>query len=133
MDEFWSFVTLLLLGLLKALLPVLVALLVGWLVTRIQAIRRELGEQRWQVVLDAIGIAVAAAEQSGLAGLIAREGAAKKEYAIAVAQRLLADRGVRLDVKMIADLIEAIIFSADWGSVKREAESSQVRVIAPDG
>ena len=107
MDEsLGRFLQLLLEETIRVLMPILLVVVIGWVTVGIQRIRKELGEKRWQAILDAVRYAIYAAEQSGLSGQLAALGQSKKEFAIEMVQDLLTDRGIQLDVQKIASLIE---------------------------
>lgn len=102
-----AFLGLLANGLLIIAIPIVIAFLFQWLRQRGQEWRTRLTAQQQQFIDSAIGMAVRAAEQSGLAGQLAGGGAAKKAYAIQAAQAYLNRLGVQVDVSGLANLIEA--------------------------
>jgi hypothetical protein len=102
-----TFLSLLANGLLIIAIPILIAFLFQWLRQRGQEWRARLTVQQQQFIDSAIGMAVRAAEQSGLAGQLAGGGAAKKAYAIKAAQDYLNRLGVQVDVSGLANLVEA--------------------------
>jgi hypothetical protein len=63
--------------------------------------------QRAQILDKAVELAVLAAEQSGLAGLIQNEGQKKKEFAVRFAERYLKEHGLKVELDVVADMIEA--------------------------
>lgn len=99
---------------LAAVLPVLAGFIAAyvkqWLVVKQKELELKIGDQRSWMIREAIRIAINAAEQSGLAGLIEKEGAAKKAYAIESARRQLRALGIDINVLEIVDLIEAAVF-----------------------
>lgn len=70
-------------------------------------IRLRLGEQRFAALQSGLTFILQGAQQSGLAGVIANEGAAKKEYAVQAMQAWLKGYGFTMDVKAIEAAIEA--------------------------
>ncbi len=101
---------------LETLITVLVPILVGYLVKFIDAKIKELHsfverENLWYVY-DVVKQLVYAAEQSGLAGLIAAEGAAKKEYVLKKAQEYLDAKGIKVNVSTLEAMIEAAVYEA---------------------
>lgn len=58
-----------------------------------------------QTILDVARMAVLAAEQLGLTGVIDD----KKSYAITVAERMLAERGIKVDIDALDAAIEAAV------------------------
>jgi hypothetical protein len=72
--------------------------------------------QARQALIDsAVQSAIAAAEQSGLSGLIGNIGSEKKSYAIQMATQYLAQHGIAIDDQLLSGLIEAQIFSFGAG------------------
>ena len=92
---------------------------------RVKATQESLSDnERWMITF-AIETAVRAAEQSGIAGLIAQEADEKKQYAITVATRFLEQFNVTVDLDLLADLIEA--------EVGRAHDVFKRELAAPDG
>ena len=111
--DFWALANQALELLLRLLMPVLVGFVVAWgtglylkgkawLETKVSA---EIAAQLY----NAARIAVFAAEQSGLAGLIVNTATSKKAYAVGVAEQWLAARKINLDLDIIANAIEAAV------------------------
>ena len=101
-----NFLWLLAQGLLVVSLPILVAAAVYWLKQKGDVVKNSLGTEKL-AALQAIGaLAVRAAEQAGLSQQIIG-GAAKKEYALQVAQDYLGSLGVKVNVKMITTVVES--------------------------
>jgi len=100
---------------LQAVVPPLVVALVGFVLrylwVKIDSIRSQIGASKWSGILDVVSAAVAAAEQSGLAGLIVSEGKAKKAFAIETAQKFLLERGINIDLNTLDRLIEAAVLN----------------------
>jgi hypothetical protein len=94
-------------GLLVLAIPIVIAFLFQWLRLRAHELRAHLGVQQQQFIDNALGYAVRAAEQAGLAGQLSGGGAGKKAYAIRAAQDYLRRLGVQLDVSALATLVEA--------------------------
>lgn len=63
--------------------------------------------QRAQILDKAVELAVLAAEQSGLTGVIENEGKKKKAYAIQFAERYLREHGFEMELDVVSDMIEA--------------------------
>lgn len=104
-------------------LPVVLALVGQWLQTWRRKIEAGLTTEARAAVLEAVRLAVWAAEQSGLAGLIVDEARAKKDYALHLAEGYLKGWGVEIDLDALAALIE----SAVW------QEFGQFRQLPADG
>ena len=102
-----DFLSLLAQGLLVIAIPVVVAFLFQWLRHKEGELRAHLTAQQQQFIDTAISIAVRAAEQAGLSNQLAGGGQAKKAYAIKAAQDYLNRLGIKLDVNMLATLLEA--------------------------
>lgn len=100
---------------LQLVLPPLVVALAGfafrYLWVKIDSLRSQIGASKWKGILDVVSAAVAAAEQSGLAGLIVSEGKAKKAFAIETAQKFLLERGINIDLNTLDRLIEAAVLN----------------------
>lgn len=92
-----------------AILPTLAVAAFKWLWAKASTVWAELSE-RYPTVTDLLRqsacIAVSAAEQAGAAGLITE----KKQYAIGIAEKWLAEHGVVLDLDLIDAAIEAALY-----------------------
>lgn len=106
-----TFLTELLKLVLSAVATIITAAVVPWVITKLKSLQSGIGETTWNAILDTAKIAVQAAEQSGLAGLIVNAGQEKKRYAIEAMQNLLAARGIHLDVGAIESAIEAAVLT----------------------
>ena len=102
-----GFVQLVLEEAISVLVSILLVVVATWVGHLIGLARQQLGEKRWGAIVNAVKFAVYAAEQSGLAGHIENVGEIKKQYAIAVAQEFLAEKGLSLDLTRLMELIEA--------------------------
>ena len=90
---------------LRIVLPLFVALIIKWAVELYHKIKTE--QPEWTPVLEyAAEMAVLAAEQIYGDG----QGAEKKQYAIQTIQKLLAEHGIKVDVSVIEDAIEAEVY-----------------------
>ena len=92
---------------LVAVIPVLVALVAGWLKIKWEQFKNGQNQDAMWALTEAVRIAVAAAEQSGLAKLISDTAESKKAFAIDFAERWLARAGIDMDLDLIVDAIEA--------------------------
>jgi len=63
--------------------------------------------KRVEVLDRAVELAVLAAEQSGLTGVILNEGKKKKEFAVDFAERYLKEQGIEVELDVVGDMIEA--------------------------
>lgn len=104
-------------ALLLALAPLLASLAAAWLL----AVARkawadfraaEPGKSYW--IEEIASIAVRAAEQAGMAGYVED----KKTYALHIAERWLAAKGLRIDL----ELIDAAIEAAVWEELNKDRE-----------
>jgi len=102
-----DFLSLLAQGLLIIAIPVVVVFLFQWLRQKESELRAHLTTQQQQFIDSAISLAVRAAEQAGLSNQLAGGGQAKKAYAVKAAQDYLDRLGIKLDVNMMATLLEA--------------------------
>ena len=90
---------------LKIVLPLFVALIIKWAVELYHKIKTE--QPDWTPILEyAAEMAVLAAEQIYGDG----QGAEKKKYAIQTIEKLLAEKGIQLNVSVIEDAIEAEVY-----------------------
>ncbi len=79
-----------------------------------------LGPAQRVAVLDrAVELAVLSAEQSGLTGLIRNEGRVKKEYALKFAERYLKEHGIKAELDVVSDMIEAQLIKLLMDARKR--------------
>ena len=104
---------------LKIVLPVLVALILKWgaeIWIKIKGEHPDLAE----ILSYAVNIAVEAAEQIFGEG----KGAEKKQYAIEVVKKYLAEFGLTVDVDVIADAIEQNVYRMNY-YIRIEATRNQ--------
>lgn len=110
-EQFQNFLNILIQVFLTAALPVLVTWGVSSVIKSISTAKSIAGDTRWYALTSVARLVVQAAHQSGLSDLIENTGAAKKEWAIQMAQELLAQRGLAsIDVSAIATAIESAYF-----------------------
>jgi len=93
--------------LLEALLPILVVFVIQWVRMQIKKVIAGLSSDQAALLAEAAKIAVLAAEQMNLAGLIMD----KKEWAIEYAQNYLLAHNIPLDLATIEGLIEAAVMA----------------------
>ena len=102
---------------LRVLIPLFVAMIIKWAVELYHKIKAEKPE--WLPVLEyAAELAVLAAEQLFGDGY----GKEKKQYAIKAIQNILAEHGLKLDLTVIEDAIEAEVYK--WLHHEPKAEES---------
>ena len=90
---------------LKIVLPLFVALIIKWAVELYHKIKTD--QPDWTPILEyAAEMAVLAAEQIFGEG----HGAEKKDYAIQTIEKLLAEKGIYLNVSVIENAIEAEVY-----------------------
>ena len=90
---------------LKVVIPLFVAMIIKWAVELYHKIKTE--QPEWLPVLEyAAELAVLAAEQIYGDG----HGDEKKQYAIQTIQNILAEHGLKLDLTVIDDAIEAEVY-----------------------
>ena len=109
---------------LRVIIPVCVALVLKWAVELYHRIKSE--QPDWTPVLEyAAEMAVLAAEQLFGDG----HGKEKKQYAIQTIQNILAEHGLKLDLTVIEDAIEAEVYT--WFHHDEQASGGSVQVSAP--
>jgi hypothetical protein len=125
-----GFLFLLAQALLVVALPVLIAAAAFWLKQKGDEIKSKLSRDQLSA-LESIGsIAVRAAEQAGLTKQIAG-GAAKKEYALEVAQNYLKSIGVKVDLTAVTNVIEAEVLK-QFNNAAPPADTPQARAALID-
>ena len=106
--DWGNIITQVLVAVLTLALPVVLKLLADWLKLSRDKLLSNLDSEARYALEEAVRIAVAAAEQSGLANLIRNEAEVKKNYAIGVAEKYLQEVcKLNIDLDIIADAIEA--------------------------
>jgi hypothetical protein len=98
--------------LLTVALPFLLARLFQWLAQELKVVRSKLSIEQLALLSAIASMAVTAAQQSGLAGLIENIGTVKKQYAIQIVQSYLDSKGIDMDVSVIEAAIEAAVKNA---------------------
>lgn len=88
-------------------LPVVVGYVATWLRAQRAALLAKLSDREREILLQAVEIAVRAAEQSGLAGYISDVAESKKRFALEAAERYLANFGLVMDLDVLSDMIES--------------------------
>ena len=102
---------------LRVIIPLFVAMIIKWAVELYHRIKSE--QPDWTPVLEyAAELAVLAAEQLFGDG----HGKEKKQYAIQAIQNILAEHGLKLDLTVIEDAIEAEVYK--WLHHELKAEES---------
>ncbi len=125
-----DFLFLLAQALLVVALPVLIAAAAFWLKQKGDEVKSKLSKDQLSA-LESIGsIAVRAAEQAGLTKQIAG-GAAKKEYALEVAQNYLKSIGVKIDLTAVTNVIEAEVLK-QFNNAAPPADTPQARAALID-
>lgn len=105
----------------QVLLPVLLGAAVVLVKEAVAKIRASIRKDQLETAEALIRRLVAAAEQNGLTGAIAKEGAAKKQWVLDQAEVYLAKQGIYLDLDAIDALIEGIVYD-ELGWDKKAAE-----------
>lgn len=90
-------------------LPVLLKLALDWLRIQKTKLEESMDSETRYLIKEAVRIAVLAAEQSNLAGLIGEEYKGRKDYALAMAEKWLAPYGITIDLDVLAAMIEAAV------------------------
>ena len=103
--------------LLRILLPLAIALIIKWAVELYHRVKSD--HQEWEPVLEyAAETAVLAAEQIFGDG----NGKEKKKYAIQVIENMLAEHGLKIDLAVIEDAIEAEVYKWLRHDTERQIE-----------
>lgn len=113
-----TFISELVQGLLLAFMPVLASMAAAWLFAQVKSAWLKFKEDHtatYWVIEGIAEIAVKAAEQAKMAGLIAE----KKDYAVAVAQQYLLEKGLAINLDVIEAAIEAAVYS-EFNKAKSE-------------
>jgi nickel-dependent lactate racemase len=106
--EIQSFLMIVVLAAIGIAVPFVVQLARAYTEKAKAEIKATLGQANYTILQQAASFAVAAAEQSGLTGLIASTGKAKKQFAMETAQAWLESVGFgHIDLDRIDDAIEA--------------------------
>lgn len=104
-----NFVSLFLQNVLLAFASLAASFVAAWLLAKVKSVwadlREKLSVQQADFLKQAALFAVQAAEQAGMGGLIKD----KKTYAVEVAQIWLANKGLTIDLELIAAAIEAAV------------------------
>jgi hypothetical protein len=114
-NEVSVFLQNLLLGLISAFVPVLAAMALAWVKAKLASLKAQYPTEL-DLLDEVCAIAVKAAEQANLAGLIGD----KKAYALGVAQIWLASQKIKVDLGVIDAAIEAAVWSVFTRSKLRE-------------
>lgn len=103
--------------LLRILLPLAIALIIKWAIELYHRVKSD--HQEWEPVLEyAAETAVLAAEQIFGDG----NGKEKKKYAIQVIENMLAEHGLKIDLAVIEDAIEAEVYKWLRHDIERQIE-----------
>jgi len=96
---------------LEIVLPVLATALAGlaiaWITKVISELKSKLTLQQQDLIDMIVQTAVFAAEQAGLSGFITD----KKEYALTIAEKWMAEKGLSIDMHVLDALIEAAVYA----------------------
>jgi len=104
----------------QVLLPVLLSFIVVLVKRAIDYFQANVDKEKLEFVVNLVNQFVMAAEQSGLAGAIANEGAAKKAWVLEQLQKELDAKGIKVDVAVLEALIEAQVLEMfNWGRVRK--------------
>ena len=104
---------------LPVLATALAGLVIAWLTKVINEIKSKLSEDAQWIIRQAVNSAVLAAEQVHLNDVLVD----KKEYAIRFAQDQLNKSGIKIDLAILANLIEAAVmneFNRDRVAISRK-------------
>jgi hypothetical protein len=96
----------------QILLPILLTAAVGYLFRQYQIVTARIPAEQLELARQIVRSLVLAAEQTGLVGAIKNEGEAKKEWVLQRAEEYLLSKGVKLDLHLLSDLIEAEVLES---------------------
>jgi len=93
----------------SVLLPVFLGYAIVAMRTWWGKIKAQIPAEQYAFASSLVSQLVLAAEQSGLAGIIANEAEVKKQWVIDRAEAELAKLGIKMDLNTISDMIEAAV------------------------
>ena len=106
-----AFLQPLLITLIQVLVPILASLAIAWLKKQFDLTKAKIPGEQLAFAEILIRQFVMAAEQSGLTGALINEGKVKKAWVRDRVQQELSARGIKLNVNLISDMIEAIVLA----------------------
>ena len=106
MNELRDFLGVFANALLLIAFPILIGYVIWWLRSRIDELKQDFNGDQLKIIESVGSLAVRAAEQAGLTGVL-HGGSAKKSYAVEAAQRYFDRLDIKIDVESIAALVEA--------------------------
>lgn len=130
MNPLVDFLALLAQALLIIALPIAIAAGAIWLRQKAAELKARLTQEQLATIQSIASVAVRAAEQAGISKQIAG-GAAKKDYAIKVAQDYLNSVGVKVDVRAVASVIESEVIK-QFNSAAPPIDSAEARAALID-
>jgi hypothetical protein len=98
--------------LIEVLLPVLLGVVIYWIKQQAALVKARIPAEQLEFASGLARQFVLAAEQSGLAGYIKDAGLEKKEWVLLRLESALAQKGIRLDMRTLSDLVEAQVYDA---------------------
>lgn len=116
--------------LIQVLVPILMSALIGLVVQQWKLARSKMSKETLATVDQIISSMVLAAEQYDLGGVVARSGAEKKAWVLHRVSAELAKLGIKIDVWMLTDLIEAAVLT-QINKMKLDADSLDMLMISP--
>jgi len=129
--EISAFFTLIIQAVIAAAVPVIVSLVVKWVAAKAAWAASQLKADQLSLLRIAVVTAIKAAEQSGLAGVIAEDGKAKKAAAIQWIQAYLNQLGLKIPVAVIEAELEAAILEGLQMAEAPEERAPAVGFYAP--
>jgi hypothetical protein len=122
MEVLWDFVQAFLVALAPILATALVSLLIAFVKSKWAAFKLGNPDEAY-IISQVVDIAIKAAEEAQLAGLITE----KKQYALSVAQEWLTGKGIKIDISALEAAIEAAV----WDEFNADKPAKEFR--QPDG
>lgn len=110
MSDFeWDVISKIVLMLIEVIVPPLLVIAIRQFTRWLNMIQQR---DDWEFIQQSVWTAIHAAEQLGLTGDLEQYAAEKLEFATAMVNEMLAQRGIKIDVNEHADLIRGMIEAA---------------------
>lgn len=94
----------------QVMAPIIAGLVIRLFLLQISKIKASLTSEEYEFASKLAKQLVLAAEQNGLKDQFLAEGSAKKEYVLSHMEALLKSKGIKLNIRMISDIVEAAVF-----------------------
>lgn len=94
----------------EVLVPIALAALIPWVVQQLRLLKSQISGEKFKFAVETVSMFVSAAEQNGLIGALSDIGAEKKQWVLEQVQAELSKHGVKIDVAVISNIIEAEVY-----------------------